>query len=78
MELKKYQKELNKLNELRKLDTRTKTKNLETTANKIIQLHEKAYSLQEQINNISHELGQISNYKIQAVKYTNSVNYWLV
>lgn len=67
-----------KIENLKEPDARTKTKNLDATANKIIRLHEQAKKLQEQINNISHEIGQLSNYKIQAVRYTNSVSNWII
>lgn len=67
-----------KIENLRETDAKTKIKNLEATTNKIIKLHETAEKLQEQINNISHELGQISNHKIDAVQYTNTVKHWII
>ena len=67
-----------KIDQLHEHDARTKTKNLEATANKIIKLHETAQNLQKQINNISNEIHQLSNHKIDAVKYTNTVSYWII
>ena len=67
-----------KIENLREADAKTKIKNLDTTTNKIIKLHETAEKLQEQINNIFHELGEISNHKIDAVQYTNTVKHWII
>lgn len=67
-----------KIENLRESDARTKTKNLDATTNKIVKLHETAEKLQEQMNAIYSEIGQISNHKIQSVQYTNSVRHWIV
>ena len=67
-----------KIENLRESDARTKTKNLDATTNKIIKLHETAEKLQEQINAIYSEIGQISNHKIQSVQYTNTVRHWII
>lgn len=67
-----------KIENLRESDAKTKNKNIDTTTNKIIKLHETAEKLQEQINTIYSEIGQISNHKINAVQYTNTVKHWII
>lgn len=69
--------ELNAEN-LREADAKTKTQNLNATANKIIKLHEHAEQLQEQLNEIYTEINTLSNHKITAVDYTNSVKHWII
>ena len=69
--------ELNAEN-LREADAKTKTQNLTATANKIIKLHAHAEKLQEQLNEISNEINTLSNHKINAVNYTNSVKHWII
>lgn len=67
-----------KTENLRESDAKTKIKNLDATTNKIIKLHETAKKLQEQLNAIHSEIGQISNHKIQSVQYTNTVRHWII
>ena len=71
----------NQIQEITKEQTREKEtkqyiKNPQEQANKIIKLHEKAKQLQEQLNEISHDIHELSNYKIDCVKYCSCVSNW--
>lgn len=72
---------INKNNEIQEIEkdffiehtARIYTNNIERTTQQIIQKHEKAKQLQNEINKISIEIHELSNYCIDCVKYTNTV-----
>lgn len=51
-------------------------KNPQEQANKIIKLHEKAKQMQQELNKISHDIHELSNFKIDCVKYCSCVSSW--
>lgn len=64
------------IEDLKEADANTYTADTLATAQKIVELHEHAKKLQDELNEIHKEIGIISNYSIECVKYTNSVNWW--
>lgn len=51
--------------------------NLDETVNQIIEEHQKALKLQEELNKVYNKIQTLSNHNISAVGYTSSVKNWL-
>ena len=67
-----------KIEELREQDAITYVDDLDKTANEIIELHKQAEQKQNELNAICEQIRKLSNFKINAVAYTNTVSHWLV
>lgn len=57
---------------------RTYTKNLDKTTKEIIEAHKKARECQIKINELYHNIKELSNYQLKCIEYTSSVSNWVI